>query len=37
VPFLSVIFVIKIDVDEKGEVLKAKLTYATDIHQDDKV
>ncbi|CAO3678772.1 unnamed protein product [Umbelopsis vinacea] len=31
------IIVVDIDVDEKGEVLKAKLTYATDIHQDDKL
>ncbi|KAG2182679.1 hypothetical protein INT44_005659 [Umbelopsis vinacea] len=31
------IIVVDIDIDEKGVVLKAKLTYASDIHQNDKV
>ncbi|KAG2177123.1 hypothetical protein INT43_007779 [Umbelopsis isabellina] len=31
------IIVIDVDIDDKGTVVKAKLTYATEMHQDDKV
>ncbi|KAM3582470.1 hypothetical protein VKS41_005115 [Umbelopsis sp. WA50703] len=27
----------KIDIDDRGSIIKAKLTYATEMHQDDKV
>lgn len=31
------IIVIDVDIDDKGTAVKAKLTYATEMHQDDKV